>query len=352
MDAALLSRPNLASGQPVYLQLVSQLRRGLETGALRPGEALPGIRPVAEALVVHPTAVARAYEELEQQRLAVWVGGVLHASGRPPAEPAGSRRADSWRIGGATPAEPDFPARELRSAGEVQQCLLPQSGSRAAGLDCAGVSRPARGVTGDYYDFIPLPDDRVAIVLGDVCGKGIPAAILMAALRGYLHGVAAERQCDPPALVEAMNRHLHRSAPASRFATLFYGVYDAATRTLEYVTAGHPPPVLLRNGADRPLGLPSVEGGLALGMMPDAEYVATRVRLEPGDLLVAFTDGMTEAMDASGEEWGEDRFIDAVETARAGAAGLIADQVLEAATRFAGSAPPHDDMTLVVARVM
>lgn len=340
MEAALLSRPNPTAGLPLYLQLVGQLRRGLETGALRPGEALPDIRPVAEALVVHPGAVARAYDELEQQRLVVRVNGVLRAGARPPAALVES------------PGERHIRALELKSAGEVQQCLMPQSSARLAGLDCAGISQPARGVTGDYYDFIPLPDQRVAIVLGDVCGKGIPAAILMAALRGYLHGATAEGQSDPQSLVEAMSQHLHRSAPASRFATMFYGVYDAKTRTLEYVTAGHQPPLLLREGTDRPRPLPLDHGGVALGIMPDAEYLSARVQLEPGDLLVAFTDGMTEAMDAAGEEWGEDRLVDALEAVRPSAVGLIAERVLAAATDFTGGGPQHDDMTMVAVRVM
>jgi sigma-B regulation protein RsbU (phosphoserine phosphatase) len=352
MDAALLFRPNLSSGTPVYLQLVGQVRRGLETGALRPGEALPGIRPVAEALVVHPGAVARAYHELEQLRLAVRVGGELHASAldagkRPLAEAGVARVANA----GADLVERDLRARELASAGEVQQCLLPQAAAHVAGLECAGVSRAARGVTGDYYDFIPLPGQRVAIALGDVCGKGVPAAILMAALRGYLHGATVERQSDPRALVRALNRHLYRSAPASRFATLFYGVYDAAARSLEYVTAGHHPPVLLREERDGGHCLRLDQGGLALGMMPDADYDSARVQLKPGDLLVAFTDGITEAMNAAGDEWGEHRLIDALEAARPDEVGLVADRVLAAAADFTRGAAQHDDMTLVAVRV-
>jgi phosphoserine phosphatase RsbU/P len=357
MDAALLFRPNLSSGLPVYLQLVGQVRRGLETGALRPGEALPGIRPVAEALVVHPAAVARAYRELEELRLAVRIGGVLQASAPeaagPRSESAGSRAGDS-RHAEARPdlVDRDVRARELEAAGEVQQCLLPQSAARLAGLDCKGVSRAARGVTGDYYDFIPLPDQRVAIVLGDVCGKGVPAAILMAALRGYLHGATVERQTDPCELVRAMNRHLYKSAPASRFATLFYGVYDASTRTLEYVTAGHHPPILLRVDADGTQCLRFDQGGLALGMMPDAEYVSARALLKSGDLLVAYSDGITEAMNVEGDEWGEDRFIEALEAAGPATVRTVADQVLAAAADFTRGTAQHDDMTLVVVRVM
>jgi sigma-B regulation protein RsbU (phosphoserine phosphatase) len=220
------------------------------------------------------------------------------------------------------------------------------------GLDYAGVSRAALGVGGDYYDFVPLPDHRIAIALGDVCGKGVPAAILMAALRGYLHGATVERQHQPRELVSALNRHLHASVPASRFATLFYGVYDVLTRTLDYVTAGHHPPVLIRRGADGGGRHRLDTGGPALGMMPDASYASARVVMQPGDLLVAFTDGITEAANAAEEEWGEARLIDELDASGPATASAIANRVLAAACGFARGLPQHDDMTVAVVRVL
>jgi sigma-B regulation protein RsbU (phosphoserine phosphatase) len=342
MDAALLSRPNPSSGTPIYIQLVDQVRRGLETGALRPGDALPAICPLAEALVVPPAAVARAYRELEERRLAVRTGGVLYT-----AAPISSRQADQ-----AATTESALRARELQSAEEVQRCLLPRSDVPMEGLDYAGVSRAAQAVGGDYYDFVPLPCRKVAIALGDVCGKGVPAAILMAAIRGYLHGATVERQGNPRDFVTALNRHLHASVPASRFATFFYGVYDVSTRTLDYVTAGHHPPVLIRRDGHGTQRVRLTAGGLALGMMPDARYESGRVVLERGDVLVVFTDGITEAMSATGEEWGEDRLIDDLEAHEPTSAGAIAERVLGAARDFSRGLPQHDDMTVAVVRVL
>jgi len=342
MDVALLSRPNPSSGTPIYLQLVDQVKRGLETGALRPGDELPATPSVAEALVVPPAAVARAYRELEVRRLAVRTGGVLYASAAAP-------RPEHTR---STVAMSALGARELEHAEEVQRCLLPRTDAPMEGLDYAGLSRPALGVGGDYYDFVPLPNRRIAIALGDVCGKGVPAAILMAALRGYLHGVTMERQGDPRALVDALNRHLHASVPASRFATLFYGVYDLSTRTLDYVNAGHLPPVLLRHEVSGVRRYRLDTGGPALGMMPEAQYMSARVALEPGDLLVSVTDGVTEAQNAAGDEWGDEQLCRGLEAIGAGSAGDIADRVLAAACRFAGNVPQFDDMSVAVVRVL
>lgn len=344
MDATSLSRPNPSSGTPVYLQLVEQVCRGLETGALRPGDALPAVSPVAEALVVPPAAVLRAYRELEQRHLAVRTGGVLYAA--QAAREALARKSRPDDSGQAARLH------ELESASEMQRCLLPRIDTVVEGLDYAGITRAASSVGGDYYDFVPLPGGRIAIALGDVCGKGVPAAILMAAIRGYLHGATVERQCHPQDLVSALNAHLHASLPANRFATFFYGVYDVATRSLEYVTAGHHPPVVLRRNAVSTYTFRLGGGGLALGMMADAEYTAARVTLEPGDLLLAFSDGMTEAMDTAGDEWGETRLVEALEAAGTARARTVAEAVLASADRFTHGAPQHDDMTLAVVRVL
>ena len=134
MDVALLSRPNPSSGTPVYRQLVEQISHGLETGAVRPGDPLPPISPLAEALVVPPAAVARAYQELERMSLVIRTGGVLYATSTPPAHPRTGTPEAEWAAR----------ARELENAGEVQRCLLPRTDDRIDGLDYAGVSRPAR----------------------------------------------------------------------------------------------------------------------------------------------------------------------------------------------------------------
>jgi phosphoserine phosphatase RsbU/P len=238
--------------------------------------------------------------------------------------------------------------REIDAARDVQQRLMPQSFPPVDGLDYAGVSRAALGVGGDYYDFIPLPNHRLAIALGDVCGKGLPAALLMAALRAYLHGAIAQRLRGPRELMTAINRLIFESVPANRFATFFYGLFDTTTRTLEYVNAGHNAPIVLRprNGAWQRRRLSA--SGPAIGLMRSTDYKSRCLALESGDLLVAFTDGITEAMNAHGDEWGEEPLIALLKASHRRSAREIADAVLAGADRFAMGTSQHDDMTLVV----
>jgi sigma-B regulation protein RsbU (phosphoserine phosphatase) len=174
----------------------------------------------------------------------------------------------------------------------------------------------------------------------------------MAALRAYLHGAPAARQADPRALVSTLNDLLYESVPAGRFATLFYGVYDIATRTLEYVNAGHLPPVVLRprDGGWQHERLTA--GGLATGLMRGTRYESDRVALEPGALLMTCTDGITEAMDVDGGDWGEDGLLAVLDRCAHRSAHEIVASVLAAADAFAHGAAQHDDMTVAVVRVI
>jgi phosphoserine phosphatase RsbU/P len=240
--------------------------------------------------------------------------------------------------------------RELEIAHEVQERLFPQDYPPVAGLDYAGACRPALGVGGDYYDFIHLSPTEVGIAIGDVSGKGIPAALLMATLRAYLRGQTIQRQGDLAAVMANLNRLVYESSAANRYATFFYGEYDAAARGLSYVNAGHNPPMLFRriDGGRTVVRLDA--GGPVIGLMEDCRYGQGRVTLEPGDVLVAYTDGISEAMNAADEEWGEARLMDAVRTnGSASAPGLI-DRLMVAADAFVAGAPQHDDMTIVVVR--
>ncbi len=361
MDTTLLVRPNTSSGTPVYIQLMDQVKRGLLTGALRPGDALPEVLPLAEALVVHPNAVVRAYRELEELSLVAHSAGALRASSfglAPPPEGCAGElltvlAAENRRLSARVASDAVDRAarlREIDSARDVQQRLLPQSFPPIDGLDYAGVSRAALGVGGDCYDFIPLPNQRLAIAVGDVCGKGLPAALLMAALRAYIHAATAQRRSGPCELMTAINRLIFESLPTNRFATLFYGLYDTTTRTLEYVNAGHNAPIVLRpqHGTWQRRRLDS--SGLAIGLMPGTQYESRRLVLESGDLLVAFTDGISEAMNADGDEWGEEHLIALLEVSHLSSAREIADAVLAGADGFAAGTSQHDDMTLVVVR--
>jgi sigma-B regulation protein RsbU (phosphoserine phosphatase) len=362
----LLRRPNPSSGVPVYLQLMEQVKEALATGAIRPGEPLPGIRPLAEELVINPNTVARAYRALEHE-------GVITPRDRAGAEAAFTHqfaeqprppvhRRSSWELAlensrltaqiAAEVANRVERTRELELAREVQERLLPQTYPPIAGLDYAGACRPALGVGGDYYDFIRLSDTELGIAIGDVSGKGISAALLMAALRAYLHGQTLHRVTDLADVMVNLNRLVYESSSANRYATFFYAQYDASTRVLDYVNAGHNPPSIFRTRNDRHDVLRLETGGPVIGLMPDCTYSQGRVTLEEGDVLVLFTDGISEAMNAAGEEWGEERLTQVVVANPALPARELIELITRTSNEFVAGAAQYDDMTLITARVI
>ncbi len=334
-------RPNPTSGRPVYLQLVEQVKGGLEAGTLRPGDALPMAEPLAEALVISPNTVARAYRALETEGLLTLASGavpVLRGGlGLGAARPVSTRRIAA--------AEWDF---ELRAAREVQDRLLPEQPAMT-GVDCAGSYRPALGVGGDYYDFLQLSDTRLGLAIGDVSGKGPAAALLMATLRAYLHASAPAAQGNLAALMATLNRRVYESSAANRFASFFYAEYETTTRELTYVNAGHPRPLLLRANAGAPIAIDG--GGPVIGMITDCRYQQTTITLEAGDVLVAFTDGVTEAVNTALDEWGDERLAATLAAHRAAPLDHLLRAAVQGADRFAAGAPQHDDMTLIAMRV-
>jgi sigma-B regulation protein RsbU (phosphoserine phosphatase) len=251
-------------------------------------------------------------------------------------------------------------SREIEIAREVQERLFPQSRPEIEGIDLSGYCRPAQIVGGDYYDFFALPPGReeeqrgtkLALALGDISGKGISAALLMASLRASLRSAAQLQAGDLAALMGHVNRLVYESSTANRYATFFYAEFDPRTRRLSYVNAGHNPPLVLRG--EEKIALDAT--GTVIGLLPDALYDGASLLLQPGDVLIAFTDGISEAMNAADEEWGEDEMVAAarmllnVPDCTATSEQLI-QCVLEAADRFTSGAPQHDDMTLLIARI-
>jgi sigma-B regulation protein RsbU (phosphoserine phosphatase) len=245
-------------------------------------------------------------------------------------------------------AQRELQRRELEIAREVQEQLFPQRQPPAPGFDYCGACRPARHVGGDYYDFLALPEEVVGIAIGDVSGKGIPAALLMAGLQASLRAQAPLRTRDLPGLVASINRLLYDLSSSNRYATFFYAQLDTRRRTLTYVNAGHNPPMLLRNGEVLRLDV----GGLVVGLLPETSYELGSLALERGDLLVAYTDGVSEAMSPAEDEWGEERLVAALRGNVGRAAADVVASIMAAADEFASGAPQHDDMTLVVVRAL
>jgi sigma-B regulation protein RsbU (phosphoserine phosphatase) len=241
--------------------------------------------------------------------------------------------------------------REIEIAREVQERLFPQRIPNVLGLECAGTCRPASRVGGDYFDFLSLPGGGLGIAIGDVSGKGIPAALLMASLQASLRGQTLDGARDLATLMARVNRLVHDASPDNRYATFFYAQFDPATRRLDYVNAGHNPPFLFRGDGSEVVRLK--EGGMVVGLMPDAVFTQSSVTLRPGDTFVGFTDGISEAMNAEDEEWGETRLEEVLHTAGGGlGATHLIERILERADGFVAGAPQYDDMTLVVVRML
>jgi sigma-B regulation protein RsbU (phosphoserine phosphatase) len=237
--------------------------------------------------------------------------------------------------------------RELEIAREVQQKLFPSRLPAVSGLDYCAECRPAREVGGDYYDFLELPEGKFGVALGDISGKGIGAALMMANLQASLRGQAPVLR-NMPELIQRVNGMLYEASSFNRYATFFYAEYDPATRELTYVNAGHNPPVVLRG-----CGILRLEtGGPVIGLLSQAAYEQDVFPLQPGDLAVLYTDGISESMNSEDEEWGEGRLIACIETCSQLSAREALDRIMSEATVFAAGAPQHDDMTLAVLRVV
>jgi phosphoserine phosphatase RsbU/P len=246
--------------------------------------------------------------------------------------------------------------REVEIAREVQERLFPQCIPAIAGVDLAGHCRPALGVGGDYYDMIELDYGQLALAIGDVSGKGIAAALLMASLRASLRGVMDGAYIEPgrhdlARMVGRLNRLIYESSAVNRYATFFLAIFDPATRGLRYVNAGHNPPLLIRNTLENPETLRLEACGPVIGLLRDVEYEEQSLQLRPGDLLLGHTDGISEAMTAADEEWGEERMQAAAEAVRDLPAKDVVDALFRAADAFTAGAPQYDDMTLLVLRL-
>jgi phosphoserine phosphatase RsbU/P len=235
--------------------------------------------------------------------------------------------------------------REIEIAREVQQRLFPQSFPAVANLEYAGYCRPARGVGGDYYDFLGLPGGRFGLAIGDVSGKGVPAALLMASLQASVRGQSGSGNVAE--LMTTVNRLVCDVSPENRYATFFYGQYDPVSRRLIYSNGGHNSPMVLR-GAEV---LRLETGGPPVGLFPFSRYQQDEVQLEAGDLLIFFTDGISEAENPAQDEWGEEPLIVATRSVSGELPARIIERLMVEADRFANGAPQHDDMTLVIAKV-
>ena len=244
--------------------------------------------------------------------------------------------------------------RDIALASDVQRRLLPDAPPLIEGADFAASSLPARRIGGDYYDFVELRDREIGIALADVSGKGVAAALIMSVVQASLRIIASEGDVPLPRLVARMNQFVYRSTPASKYATFFYAQLDEQRRQLRYVNAGHNPPYLLRAGHQS--SVPAVieelsTGGTVVGMFPEMGYEEATVELRPGDILLAFTDGVPEAHNPEDEEFGEERLQQLLRECAHLPADEISARISAEMKNWIRDAEQYDDLTFIVMKV-
>jgi serine phosphatase RsbU (regulator of sigma subunit) len=237
-------------------------------------------------------------------------------------------------------------AKDMQQAALIQQRLLPDKAPRVEGLDLAAKTVAARAVGGDYYDFISFSDGQVGMIVGDVAGKGTPAALLMSSLQARVH-VLFDDPSELAAKLERLNKTTCQNCPDNRFITFFMGILHPRTGDLRYVSAGHNPPLIVRaKGGYEALG----GGGVILGILPLAKYQESLAKLGHGDILVLFSDGVTEAADPNDNEYGEERLANLIAELSDRPAAEIVEEIHKSVHEFTRGAPPADDITVMIAR--
>lgn len=234
--------------------------------------------------------------------------------------------------------------KEHRLAADIQHQLLPKSAPKLEGYDIAGISYPAQIVGGDYFDFISIDSHRLAFCLGDISGKGIPAALLMANLQATVRAETA-RDVHPAQSIKRINNLLYSNIAPNKFATMFYGILDSDQHVIQYTNAGHNRPVLISRE-----GVPSMlnKAGICLSMLEQYDYPEDNFSMQPGDTLIIYSDGITEAMNVGDEEYGEKRFIEITCQHREQSANQLVSTITKDVQNHAGERPQFDDITLVV----
>jgi sigma-B regulation protein RsbU (phosphoserine phosphatase) len=238
---------------------------------------------------------------------------------------------------------------EMETAKKIQQSILPESPPRTEGFELAALNLPAKQVGGDFYDFVPLSQDKWGIVIADVSGKGVPAALFMALSRTMIRASTTSSHTATKAIQKANNLILQDSK-SSMFVTLFYAVLDPKKKAIQYVNAGHCPPLLYSTRTGNVSKMQP--GGIALGVVEDIELQEKELKLEKNDIVVLYTDGITEAVNEKDEQFGETRFIAVVKNNSALSPCELADKIRDEVFTFAQGQPQHDDFTLVVLKAI
>jgi phosphoserine phosphatase RsbU/P len=240
---------------------------------------------------------------------------------------------------------------DLRIAMEVQKSLIPQNPPSIPGVECETFYKPAHGVSGDYYDFLRMSSGRWGIAIGDVSGKGMGAALVMANLQASIRAQAFQSHSDPAIAMERVNKLLHESSPLHYYASLFYAEYDPRTRMLAYVNAGQNPPIVIRcqRGQSKVFRLQSE--GTPVGLFEHSMYKSASFQLEAEDILIACTDGIIETESQCGELWGQQHLEGLFSSCARRTPRDVLQSIVHEVSAFGMGHPPKDDMTVVVLQV-
>ncbi|NQT27832.1 SpoIIE family protein phosphatase [candidate division KSB1 bacterium] len=236
---------------------------------------------------------------------------------------------------------------DLRLAREIQRNLLPSVYPFGERFELVGYNLPSKEVGGDYYDFVSLPDNRLGIAIGDISGKGIPAALLMSNLQAALR-VSASLAKTSKDVIHQVNQQISQTTAPEKFATFFYGILDQKSLGLEYTNAGHNYPIHVRKGGECTL---LKKGGLVIGIYPDTQYETGRISMTPGDALIMYTDGLTESLNPEEDEYGEERLLKLLEKINHLSAQQILDLILEEVVQFTQGQLYADDLTMVILKI-
>jgi len=331
------------SNEPLDEQIAAQLLRRILSGDLETGHGLEPARIVARRQRVSVSSVRRAYEALEKE-------GVIRCAGDERYVVAPISRETEERIhrrhleGTVDTDEWRRLEADMATAREIQADLLPKDLPNEPGLRVAAYAKSSLAVGGDFYDVIPVDRDRVAIVIADASGKGLPAAMMISQLHGMFRSEIKNGN-DIPTTLRHINDHIAAFSSPERFATVFYGIFDRSTAVLEFANAGHNHPVVMRAGG---MSEPLTVGGTILGIFPGADFVTETVVLNAGDLLFLYTDGVTETRNACDEEYGETRLLDLLHDNRDRPADEVIDAVIGDLGTFQATEPLQDDRTCLV----
>jgi sigma-B regulation protein RsbU (phosphoserine phosphatase) len=232
---------------------------------------------------------------------------------------------------------------ELEQAHRIQNNLLPHKDPQVEDYDISGLSFPCRWVGGDYYDFIQIGEKRLGVAVADVCGKGIPAAVMMSTIQAVLRSLT-DQNLHLEQIVPNLNRYLCHNSTNDKFVTFFYGELDSQKHTFQYINCGHNPPYVINGkGEVKPL----LEGGMILGVLEDTEFPTGKINLDKGDLIVLYTDGVTEIRNSNGIMFGERRLIKDMKAVYQEAAKEIVRTTHQQGVAFAGERGLEDDFTLL-----